>query len=120
MSSENDSLQLTVKNNISKRPSNWSITYYNSFFPICLNFFKCKNTLHMMTSSNIQFYDCINKPFFVLKFISIPIFSIYIFFTYKNEQKEYVNKNNTILNTILKIGLQTKFQILTYSPNLLI
>ena len=62
-----------------------------------------------MTSSNIQFYDCINKPFFVLKFIFIPVYIIFLLFAYKNEQKEYEKKVNTILKTILKIGLQTKF-----------
>ena len=63
----------------------------------------------MMTSSNIQFYESINKPFFVLKFIFIPVYIIFLLFAYKNEQKEYVKKVNTILKTILKIGLQTKF-----------
>ena len=63
----------------------------------------------MMTSSNIQFYESINKPFFVLKFIFIPVYIIFLLFAYKNEQKEYEKKVNTILKTILKIGLQAKF-----------
>ena len=62
-----------------------------------------------MTSSNIQFYESINKPFFVLKFIFIPVYIIFLLFAYKNEQKEYEKKVNTILKTILKIGLQAKF-----------